>query len=115
MSPGLPSLLLAEAVEDMGQEVGLDAPAGIGHTDSPSPLGRVHGHGNASPFGSELDGVRQQVRDHLLEPHWVTRYGRQRLIELELKRQMFLLGSGADRVDGSLYRPTRDRRPEAPS
>ena len=38
----------------MGQEIGLDAPSGIGHTDSPSPLGRVHGHGNASLFGVNL-------------------------------------------------------------
>ena len=115
VGPGLPSVLLAEAVEDVGQEIGLDAHAGVGHTDSPSPLGRVDGHGNASPFGSELDGVGQQVRDHLLQPHRVTRYGRQRLIELDLKLQVFLLGGGANRVDGSLDDRREDRRPEAPS
>ncbi len=59
---------LAEAVEDVRQEVGADADAGVGHPDDGvAPLLAQADLDPARP-GGELDGVGEQVPDHLLQP-----------------------------------------------
>ncbi len=66
--PGRRSVGLAEAVEDVRQEFGPDADAGVDDADLDVRVDPLQEHLDAAPLGRELDGVREEVPDDLLEP-----------------------------------------------
>src|SRR5262249_22739633 len=57
---------LSEAVEDIGQEIGADAFARVAHGDTNIRVRALQARFDAASLRSELDGVREQVPDHLL-------------------------------------------------
>src|SRR5207237_9880045 len=58
---------LSEALEDGGEEVGANAPARVAHDDLGPPVRQPDPDFDATALGRELDGVREQVPDHLLQ------------------------------------------------
>src|SRR6185312_7508741 len=63
---------LAERFEDVIEMFGRDADAGVSYVDHEIIAGSLRGHRDLSALG-ELDGVRQQIHEHLLELHAVRR------------------------------------------
>ena len=61
-------ILLAEAVEDVGEEGRVDPRAGVGHVDGHAAVLPRQRDADAPAFGRELDRVGQQVPDDLLQP-----------------------------------------------
>ena len=59
---------LAEAIEHVGQKLGIDAAARIAHDDFHLRFQLFETHLDAPAAGGELDGVGQEVPDNLLEP-----------------------------------------------
>src|SRR2546422_5227758 len=58
---------LSEALEDEGEEVGANASARVAHDDLRAPVRQPDPDFDATALGRELDGVREQVPDHLLQ------------------------------------------------
>ena len=63
-------------------------------------LQRLDEHDDASVCGGELDGVRQQVPDHLLQPDRVAAHRRDRQIGRERQRDVLGERQRSDRIDG---------------
>src|SRR6185312_17285219 len=59
---------LAEPIEDVGEEARGDAPAGVADHDLDAGAVAAAARLHASPLRRELDRVRQEVGDDLLEP-----------------------------------------------
>ncbi len=57
----------AEALEHVRQEIGTDAAAGVADFDLRVPLRRVRVHVDLSALRRELDGIRQQIPEHLTQ------------------------------------------------
>jgi len=62
---------LTEVLEDVRQKVGTDPRAVIGDDDLGLLARALERDFDPTAFGRELDGVRQQVPDHLLQAVWV--------------------------------------------
>jgi hypothetical protein len=58
---------LAEAVEDVGEEFGLDADAGVGDADLDVRVDPLEEHLHPAALGREFDGVGEEVPDDLLQ------------------------------------------------
>ena len=58
---------LTETLEDVRQEAGIDAAAGIPHADVDRTIGSLDGHGDGAARRRELHRVSEQVDEHLLE------------------------------------------------
>ena len=58
---------LAEAVEDVGEELGLDADAGVDDADLDVRVDPLQEDLDLAALGRELDGVGEEVPDDLLE------------------------------------------------
>ena len=84
---GARGVLLAEPLESERQE-GRAHPLAVVLDPEPGlPVRRVQGHLDAAPGWRELDGVRQQVRDGLLQPARVTRHPDRHLPVRRVERQ----------------------------
>ena len=68
-------LALAEALEDVGQELRLDPGPRVRHGQGDLGPGPHPAHGDLSSSGRELDGVRHEVPHDLLEPVGVAHQG----------------------------------------
>ena len=60
---------LVETFEDALLLVGRNADAGIADREAEAPLAALQGDADDAAVGRELEGVRQQVREHHLEEH----------------------------------------------
>ena len=72
---------LAEAVEDVRQEFGLDAHAGVDDADLDVRVDPLQQHLHLAALGRELHGVGEQVPDDLLEPCGVAGDGARERVE----------------------------------
>jgi len=92
---------LAEALEDVGEELRLDPHPGVGDDDLDVRVDPRDEHLDLPPLGGELDGVGEQVPDHLLEAVGVASDRPQR-VEDPLQADPLGLGGGADRFERRL-------------
>src|SRR4029078_1030461 len=67
LAPGLRRGFLAEAVEDVGKELGADAPPGIAHLHDHRRSFASGGSLDRAAGRTELDGVGEQVPEHLAQ------------------------------------------------
>jgi hypothetical protein len=91
---------LAEALEDVGQEIGGDAFAGVlDHEAHGRGRSTLHAHGDAAAARRELDGIRGQVSHDLPQPvgiaHDEAGAGIEHGLDLEALR-------GGRRINGSM-------------
>src|SRR5215510_2007735 len=63
---------LSEAVKDVRQEISADAFARVGHGDANVRIHALQARFDAASLRRELDGVGEQVPDHLLQAGGVT-------------------------------------------
>ena len=67
---------LVETIEDVREHVGPDAAAGVGHHDGRRAPSSTRSVTRIAPLARrELDRVREQVPDHLLQPRRITGHG----------------------------------------
>ena len=71
--PRAGAVCLPEPLEDVRQELCADPLARIAHGELDVRLGAPEVDVDAPAFGRELDGIRQEVPDHLLEARGVAR------------------------------------------
>ena len=76
---------LAEALEEVGQELRRDAFPGVADADLDLRVDALQPHLDAAAAGRELDRVRQQVPDHLLQPLRIARHRHAGLIDRRLQ------------------------------
>ena len=93
---------LAEAVEHVGQEIGGDALPGVLHDDDRRRGGALQPHLDASAARRELDGVRQQVPDHLLQAVGIRVHGPALRLQRGVEHDALALGGGTDGVQRGL-------------
>ena len=75
MAPGHRAVSLAETIEHVRQEHRIDALAGIDNLDLQIVFRGYDEEIDATALGRELDRVREQIPDHLLEPANVSVHG----------------------------------------
>src|SRR5919204_10165 len=98
-----PAVALAEAVEDVGEEVGVDAGARVRDRHLGLAVRARESHAHAPARGRELDGVREEVPEDLLQALGVARDLRGRVVEARLNLDLFGLRGGAHRLDGGAH------------
>src|SRR3954468_9275527 len=104
--PRRSAVFLGEPVEDVGQESGIDSGAGVAHLDDGVPAGAADGERHAPSHGSELEGIRQEVPQDLLESRSISRNQTDRPIDV---------GVDDDRLPLRLRKDGLDRRVSAPA
>ena len=63
----------------------------------------IHGHPNGTLFRRKLDGVSQQVDQHLIQPHTVTAYVfRKNVVGYRFKALVFRLDLGLHDIDNTV-------------
>jgi len=95
LAPGLSKLL-----EHVGQEGGRDAGSGVLHRYLHLPVHRLDAHAHRAAFGGELDGVGEEVPQHLLQPAGVSGHGTRFRIHVRGQRDALRLRRGADGLEG---------------
>src|SRR5262249_26352182 len=93
---------LAEPLEDVRQELRLDADAGIADRDLDPVSGAPQPRFDAPAFARELDGVREQVPDGLLQTASVADHHAALAFNRRAQGHPFHCGAGPDDVDGGL-------------
>jgi hypothetical protein len=93
---------LAEALEDVGQHLRVDALAGVAHDDLDVRVRPVEPQPHEAALGRELHGIHQQVPDDLLEPGRVASHRPRGVVEFGLEPDLLGLGRGPDRVERAL-------------
>ena len=105
------ALRLAEAIEDVRQELHTDAGARVRNDDARLAWPRLEGHVDAAARRRELDRVRQEVPDDLLEPVRIDQGGRGRRRQMRAEHDVLAVGGRADAVDGALDDAAQVHRP----
>src|SRR5262245_39093110 len=93
---------LAEPIEDVRQKSGLDAYAGIFDRDRDLALGAPQASLDAPALVRELDGVRKQVPEGLLQTAGVAEGHAVRRVDHFAQDDPFRLGAGPDDVDSGM-------------
>src|SRR3989442_14315332 len=93
---------LTESIEDVRQESGLDAYAGIFDRDLDLALGAPQTRLDAPTLIRELDGVREQIPESLLQTVGVAEDHAVRRVNHFAQDNPFRLGAGPDDVDGGM-------------
>ena len=93
---------LAEAVEDVREELGLDAHAGVDDADLDVRVDPLQEHLHLAALGRELHGVGEQVPDDLLEPGEVAGDGAGERIEHLVDADALGVGRRHDGGEGGL-------------
>ena len=93
---------LAEAVEDVRQELGRDAGAVVGDDDLDVGVDPLEADLDLPRLGRELDGVREQVPHHLLQASGIARHRPGERIDHPAQLDLLGLGGRADRLDGGV-------------
>src|SRR5208337_5385078 len=65
--PRCAGIILAKALENVGKKLGRDTLAGVSHDDLHVRIDALQHDIHPSALGAELDGVREQVPDDLLQ------------------------------------------------
>ena len=86
---------LAEPVEDVGQEIRADAHAVVAHPDlGVAVAGALQADLDAAAGRGELDGVREQVPDHLLQAVGIAGDRPASGVEAQLEADLLAVGAG---------------------
>ena len=93
---------LAEPIEDVRQKSGLDAYAGIVDRDLDLAFGAPQARFDAPAFIRELDGVREQIPDGLLQTVGVAEDHAVRRLNHLVQGDPFRFGAGPDDVNGGM-------------
>ena len=93
---------LAEPIEDVRQKSGLDAYAGIFDRDLDLALGAPQARFDAPAFVRELDGVREQIPDGLLQTVGVAEDHAVRRVNHLAQDDPFRFGAGPDDINGGM-------------
>jgi hypothetical protein len=93
---------LAEPLEHMGQELGDDAPSRVAHGNLDRLSDASRGDFHATTRRGELDGVREQVPDHLLQARGVAHDLAFDRLEDACDRDALRLGGGVHRLERHL-------------
>ena len=107
-----PRVGLPERLEDVGQELRRDARPAVGHADFDRLAVAPQRHPHAAAARRELDGVGQQVREHLQQARGVGGHDAGERIDFEFERQALGVGGRLDAVDAP--RAARSRPESAP-
>ena len=91
---------LAEAVEHVGQKLGLDSLARIGNSEFEMRVDALHRDLHLAALGRELDRVREQVPNDLLQPAAVAEYWSRVGIQHRFDANVLGVGGRTHRVDG---------------
>jgi hypothetical protein len=94
---------LPEALEEGGEEGGIDSLARVGHLQLHVVLHAPQPDRHTASLGGELDGVGEQVPHHLLEPLGISLHGARSGLELELEVDVPGHGRRAHRVQRRLH------------
>src|SRR5262245_57900064 len=95
---------LSEAVEDEWQELRLDSLTSVADRDPDMIGGALHPQLDPPAFGRELDRVREQVPDHLLQTRRVAEHLFWQAAEIGDKGDALRLGRRAHRVERGFKR-----------
>src|SRR5262249_41275312 len=93
---------LAETLEDVRQKLRLDADAGIADRDLDLAFDAPKPRFDAPAFIRELDGVREQIPESLLQPAGVAEDRAARSVSRLAQGDAFRLGAGPDDVNGGM-------------
>src|SRR5882672_7750213 len=93
---------LSKPIEDVGQESGLDAYAGIFDRDLDLTLGAPQARFDVPSFTGEFDGVREQIPNGLLQTVGVTEDHAVRRFNHFAQDNSFRFGAGPDDIDGGM-------------
>ena len=74
---GLAVMLLAEPIEERGQEIGVNPDAGVDHGKLSALAVGFDDQLHLPAIRGELDGVGQEVRGHLLQTNRISRHRRE--------------------------------------
>ena len=100
LTPAAARIGLAEAVEDVGEQIGVDAETGVAHREACVVAHPLEAHRDVAPRRRELHGVADEIRHHLAEPKRIAAHCRGIRCDGELHA---LLGGGAgERLGGVL-------------
>ena len=93
---------LLELLEDLAWSARRDAGAGVAHRRARSSRRRPGASIATSPCVGELDGVADEVEQHLGEPPLVAAAGRQAGRHVDLERQLLARGQRLGRADSTV-------------
>ena len=93
---------LLEALEQVGQELGGDAPSRVDDRDASPTVGGLQANVDAATRRRELHGVENKIPEYLLQPCRVAGDAVHEGIERRGQRQLFRLRGWTDDVDGHL-------------
>jgi hypothetical protein len=93
---------LAEGLEEMGQDVGLDPRPAVDHPDAGEDPGALEADFDAAAVGRELDRVRDEAGHDLAQPMRIGEERRDRLVEDGFEPDRPLLGPRPERLDALL-------------
>src|SRR5688572_20549816 len=102
MPPADGAVLLAKAIEHVREERGLDALAVVAHADFRIPVSSGQAHLDVPAAIRELDGVREEIADHLLQTRRISAYRADRGIQERRDLDALALRCGLHRFDGAL-------------
>src|SRR5262247_3113691 len=103
---------LAEAFKDIGQEIRADAFARVAHGDANVRVNALQARFDAASLRGELDGVGEQVPDHLLQARWVAGDLADFRGEISLERDPFGVRRRVDRLNRLLNYRDQINRPD---
>src|SRR5262245_25671966 len=93
---------LAKPIEDVRQKSGIDAYAGVRERDLDLALDAPEARFDAPAFIRELDGVREQIPDDLLQTVGVAEDHAVRRLNHLVQNDPFRFGAGPDDIDGGM-------------
>src|SRR5438552_3295210 len=82
-----------KAIEDSGEHVGRDANAGVPYNDLRMGVGTLHLDAHRAALGGELDRVREQVLDDLMETSRIAAHRHDALIEPNVEDDLLRFGN----------------------
>ena len=96
-------ILLAETFEDVGEEIGIDAGAGVADADLDVGVDALEVDLDTAALGGKFDGVGEEIPDDLLETIGVAEHRASKGIHHALETNILGGGGGLYRFDGGLH------------
>src|SRR5439155_9136798 len=90
---------LAEAVEDVGQELGADAPPAVAHLEAHAVAGALDAEDDLAAGVGELDRVREEVGEDLLETVRIADDAARTVLDRAREPQVLRIRAGPHRLD----------------
>ena len=94
---------LAETIEDIGQEVRADSLAGIPHRQFDVRIRTFESNTDQTTGWRELDRIRQQVPDNLLQPVRISRNNACIAVDCAFQLYALYVGGGTHGIKGCIH------------